>query len=220
MTTQPFRPHAVTLPDDQSAPQMPLSVRSGLRRIRFGRHLAKAMVVAAVVLGAAVTPVSATSSFNGPLYSSIISGSTICESISYGISYLPGGSQATQSVRVESTAVVPTRATVSFGVVNARRTLQMWSRPAGTTTFRPDGPSYVDWATFTLNSTNMTIPTRTIGINAGFRGEIAMSEKIELLDRYGRVISGGTWGPYWENEYWSVRFGYGIAPTWSLGCKF
>jgi hypothetical protein len=182
------------------------------------RRLATGLALAMVAVAGAASPTSATM-WPGPLNTSIDSGTTVCETITYGTAYL-GWSTTVRQVRVNATTVRPTMRTPSFASI--RRTIELWSLEAGSSQWyrqvmppdhaRPTVVTSTNWST-----QPMFIPTR-----ADFRGQITTTEKIEFLDSYGRVLYGGTWGPYWESsqDLSSVRYAYGTDPTPYSGCRF
>jgi hypothetical protein len=86
--------------------------------------------------------------------------------------------------------------------------MEFWSRATGSTTWQRMGAWYKSGAPAVM-STTFTFGIMNIPLsNPNWSGEIRSNEKIELLDAYGRVLSGGTWGYYGEDEYQSDIFAY------------
>ena len=185
---------------------------------RTVRRLATAFALMVLATTIPVIEASANTPYSGPLSTSIVSGATICEWSRPFDMFNPG--TVYQQVRVEGSTVVPTRASVNAGVAQARRTVTIWYRWTNSTQWGVLGEYQQSAKPTTVTSTNWTTASILVPLRPDFRGEIASSEKFELLDAYGRVLQGGTWGPYGENEYWTYRSGYNVSHTWTLGCRF
>ena len=174
--------------------------------------VARSIVLSGLLLAGAATGASA-STFQGPLGTIVDSGTTICSA------QKPFGQPLTKTIMVEGPGVQLTTGSARYSGV--RWTMQFWGKAKGSTTWQNLGAWYKMGAPTSVMSTTFVFGIMNISINPAWTGEIKSSEKIELLDAYGRVLQGGTWGPYAEDEYRSDILAYpGTYVSYPNVCGF
>ena len=174
--------------------------------------IARSLVLSGLVLAGSATAASATS-FYGPLGTIVDSGTTICSA------QKPFSQPLTKTIMVEGPGVQLTTGSARYSGV--RWTMEFWGKAKGATTWQRIGAWFKMGAPTSVMSTTFTFGIMNVAINPAWTGEIRSKEKIELLDSYGRVLSGGTWGYYDEDQYRTDILAYpGTYKSWLGVCGF